>query len=104
MTPFLLTVMLAAGPDIQQAQAAGQTGGQPGAQVGAPGAGHAQQAATPRDLEGQWSVVYAEVGGHRIEGGQNATVTIHGNTLTFNQDGREHTLRLSFQGGDRLTG
>jgi hypothetical protein len=58
-----------------------------------PGAGGAQ--ATPR-VEGKWLIQYAEEGGRRNNAWEQRQATIRGNTLSFEQDGREQTIQLTF--------
>jgi hypothetical protein len=78
-----------------------------GAQQPAPGTANQDrtggQTAMTGLLDGQWTVVYFESHGHQAQAGSNATVTIHGGTLTFMRDGRQHTMHLNFGPNNTLT-
>ena len=88
------------GQPAQQGGQAGQQGGQAGQQGGREG--------SAISLNGKWTIVYAKKDGKTIvaypttgagnaaarEGGQ--TVTIQGNTLTCNLDGKQMTAQLHF--------
>ncbi len=59
-------------------------------QVGAAGA-----AATPK-IEGKWMITYAEERGRRNNAWEQRQATVRGTTLSFEQDGREQSLQLTF--------
>src|SRR5437588_411407 len=52
--------------------------------------------ATATMLEGQWTVVYGEREGQRLDKAGTTNATIRGNSLTFNMDGQQHNWRLDF--------
>jgi hypothetical protein len=81
MTAFLLGITLAAAADRQQRDLAPD-----------PPAGRAPVLA----LDGQWTVVHAEVDGRKLGEAGGMSATIAGNVLTFSQDGRQRRLRLEF--------
>jgi hypothetical protein len=46
------------------------------------------------NLDGKWLVVYAEEGGRRNNAWEQRLATMKGDTLTYEQDGKERTIRL----------
>ena len=54
-----------------------------------------ERAIASANLEGQWTVVYMEKDGRKVDMPSTSNVTIRGNTLTYN-DGQLHSWRLSF--------
>jgi hypothetical protein len=85
MTCFLLAAALAAGLDPQQTP--------PTTPAGLAGA----------HLDGTWTVLFAGRDGQRIGNGQNETVTIHGNVLTWQREGKEHRVHLNFAANHLLS-
>jgi hypothetical protein len=65
---------------------------QPGTPGGRPYSGRGASAATM--IEGQWTLVYGEREGHRLD--KTTNVTIHDNRLTFDMNGQQHNWRLEF--------
>jgi hypothetical protein len=59
-----------------------------------PYAGRAASIATM--LDGQWTLVYGEREGQRLDKAGTTNVTIRANVLTFNTDGQQHNWRLDF--------
>jgi hypothetical protein len=85
MTALLMTVLLAIGA----AQDPNRDRG-PGAQAGRTGAGSSS-------LDGQWTVLYMERNGQRMERGTTSnTVTIRDNTVTFTEEGKQHSMHFQF--------
>jgi hypothetical protein len=60
-------------------------------QPGAKGA----EGAMPQ-VEGKWLIVYAEEGSRRMNSWEQRVVTIKDNTLSYERDGKEQTIRLKF--------
>src|SRR3954467_15229929 len=50
-------------------------------------------------IDGQWTVVYAEKDGKKMNLEDKSPVTIKNNTLTFKEDGKERMLRMHFGPG-----
>jgi hypothetical protein len=96
----MLAAALAFGADPQQPGPAG--GGQPGVPAGQQGAAH-QGAVTGLHVDGTWTVLCAEENGQKLNTGQNQTVTIRGNVITWQKDGKEHHARLLFGPNHMLT-
>lgn len=68
-----------------------------------PGVGAGQQAQTASHLDGTWTVICAEKDGQKLADVQNHTVTIQGDVLTWNKDGKEHRVHLQLGANHRLT-
>ena len=67
--------------------------------------GQTQQGQTMAShLDGTWIVMFAEKDGQKLNNSQNDTVTIHGNVLTWQKEGKEHHLHLQFGANHQLTG
>ena len=49
-----------------------------------------------QQLDGEWTVTYAEVDGKKIDGKGFTKVTIRNNTVTCQHDGKEKTWKLAF--------
>ncbi len=100
MNCLMLAAALAFGAGPQQPAPAG--GGQPGVTAGQPGAAHP---VTPAGLhvDGTWTVLCAEANGQKLNTGQNQTVTIRGNVLTWQKDGKAHQCQLVFGPNHMLT-
>jgi hypothetical protein len=91
MSPLLLAVALAVGADEGRGDAAGRP-----------------------HVEGRWLIVYAEEGGRRNNAWEQRQATVQGNTLSYSDEGKMHsvrltfgphqTLRASFEGGERSGG
>jgi len=108
MSIALLSIALALPMLAQQAgqqQAGKQQAGQPQVgqqQPGQPQAGQQQGGARqdanlPKvNLDGQWTVVYAEMEGKREEPKGFTQVTIQGNTVTCRHEGKERSWKLEF--------
>jgi hypothetical protein len=73
MSPLLLIAVLALGAD----------------------AGGEEAAPAPK-LDGKWLIVYAEEGGRRKNAWEQKQGTFQGNTLTYSEEGKEHTIKLMF--------
>jgi len=63
--------------------------------VGADPATPAAQAHTPH-VEGKYLIVYSEEGGHRNTAWEQKVATVHDNTLSYEREGRKHSLQLHF--------
>jgi hypothetical protein len=59
------------------------------------GADDAPKAAAPK-VEGKWRIVYAEEGGRRNNSWEQKVATVKDNTLSYESDGKERTLKLTF--------
>jgi hypothetical protein len=69
-----------------------------------PNAPATPQVASPSmHLDGTWTVLFAGRDGQPITDSQSKTVTIHGNTLTWQKDGKEHQVRFQFVGNHFFT-
>jgi hypothetical protein len=82
MNPLLFAALLVVAADDQQ------KGGLD------PYSGRAGPIATM--LDGQWTLVYGEREGQRLDKAGTTNVTIRANTLTFTMDGQQHNWRLDF--------
>src|SRR3982751_339509 len=54
-------------------------------------------------VEGNWLIVYAEEGGRRNTTWEQKVATLKGDTLSYNKEGEERTLKLKFGDDQKLT-
>jgi hypothetical protein len=90
MNFLMLAALLLAGQNAQQAP--------PNQQHAAPG----QQMASS-GIDGNWSVLFCEKDGQKVTTNRGETVTIKGNVLTWNKDGKEHRVHLNLGPNHMLT-
>jgi hypothetical protein len=89
----MLAATLALGIDPQPTPA----GARPGVAAG-------QQApAAASNLDGTWIIMCATKDGQKLGNSHNETVTIHGNVLTWQNEGKEHRVHLQLGANHGLT-
>jgi hypothetical protein len=55
------------------------------------------------DIDGKWLIVYAEEGSRRNTTWEQKVATMKGDTLSYNKEGEERTLKLKFGADQKLT-
>lgn len=92
MSCLMLVATLALGADPQSTPPA-----RAGVAIGQQGQSMAS------NLDGTWTVLCAEKDGQKLGQMPNATVTIHGNVLTWQKEGKEHRMRLQLGANNMLS-
>src|SRR5689334_18441011 len=77
MSPLLLAAVLSVGGAAEDRAAGGE------------------RAAGP-NVQGRWLIVYAEEGGRRNNSWEQRQATVRGNTLTYEEEGKTHSIQLKF--------